>query len=279
MKLKFWGVRGSIPVCGKEYVKYGGSTTCLEITDNNNDILIVDCGTGIRKLGEEIVKKRIRKIKIIFTHQHWDHVLGFPFFAPIYDRRNEIEIVGCSYSIEKLRKLVSKIMKPPGFPVKFDEIDAKFKFVKISSKGCKVNNIRVFSIALSHPNGGFGYRFEEDGKSIVFLTDNELGYRHSGGKMFKDYVEFAENADVLIADADYTDEEYRRRKGWGHSTYTQAFKLAVDAKVKKLYFFHHNQNRTDKEIDSIVVHFNKIARDCRANFRCFAAREGETIIV
>jgi phosphoribosyl 1,2-cyclic phosphodiesterase len=277
MKLKFWGVRGSIPVCGKEYLKYGGSTTCLEIRDKNNDILIVDCGSGVRKLGKEVVKEGIRKIKIIFTHQHTDHVLGFPFFAPIYDKRNEIEVAGCAYNTNGLREIVAKTMRPPSFPVKFDEIDAKFNFVSMRRGGLKMNNIFVFPIELSHPNGGLGYRFEEDGKSIVFLTDNELAYIHPGGRSFNDYIEFAKNADILIADADYTDEEYKYRKGWGHSTYTQAFELAVKAKVGKLYFFHHNQDRTDKEIDKILLHFNKIAKKRNLNLKCFAAMEGETL--
>ncbi len=277
MKIKFWGVRGSVPVCGKNFIKYGGNTTCIEITDKKGNILIVDCGTGIRNLGKKILKKRIRKIHIIFTHQHWDHVLGFPFFAPIYDKRNQIIITGSSYSTDELKALVSKIMQPPGFPVKFEEIDAKFEFLPMCRDGCFINNIKIIPIELSHPNGGLGYKFIENGKSFVVLTDNELKYTHPGGRSFDEYVSFCEDADVVVCDADYTDEEYKKRRTWGHSTYTQACELAVKANIKTLYLFHHNQDRADKDLDLIVKKCKKILKSTNKKIQCFAAKEGDEI--
>ncbi|MEF3279984.1 MAG: MBL fold metallo-hydrolase [Elusimicrobiota bacterium] len=277
MEIKFWGVRGSIPVCGSQFLKYGGNTTCLEITDKNGDILIIDCGTGVKNLGKEIVRRNIRKIHIVFTHQHWDHILGFPFFAPIYDKRNEIIITGCSYTTDDLRSIVSKIMQPPGFPVKFEEIDAKFSFVPMCKGGCIINNIKIFPIELSHPNGGLGYKFIEEGKTFVFLTDNELKYTHPGGKSFDEYVSFCKDADILVCDADYTDKEYKIRKTWGHSTYKDALELAIKSNVKKLYLFHHNQDRTDKEIDLIVKKCNKFLKKNGYKTKCFASKEGEKI--
>jgi len=279
MKIKFWGTRGSIPVSGREFLKYGGSTTCLEIIDKNNDSIIVDCGTGVKDLGKEFIKKNINKIFIVFTHQHWDHILGFPFFAPIYDDKNEIIITGCSYTTDDVRAIVSKIMQPPGFPVKFEEIDAKFKFMAMEKNGIKINNIEIIPIELSHPNGGFGYKFIEDGKTVVFLTDNELRYTHPGGRSFDEYVEFSRGADLLIADADYTDSEYEYRRTWGHSTWRDALELAISSAVKKLILFHHNQNRTDKQIDIIVNDCNREIRKAGLKIKCFGAMEGKTISI
>jgi len=277
MLIKFWGTRGSIPVCGKDFIKYGGSTTCIEIEDKNEDILIVDCGSGVKNLGKEIVKKKIRKIHIVFTHQHWDHILGFPFFAPIYDKRNEIVITGCSFSTDDVRAIVSKIMQPPGFPIKFEEIDAEFKFVPMSREGCTINNIFILPIELSHPNGGLGYKFIENGKTFVFLTDNELGYIHPGGRSLDDYIAFSKEADILVCDADYTDREYKYRRTWGHSTYLQALDLAIKSNVRELYLFHHNQDRTDKEIDKMVSVCDKIIKSKKSKIKCLAAKEGMEI--
>lgn len=277
MIIKFYGVRGSVPVCGRDFIKYGGNTTCISIEDEKGDLLIIDCGTGIKNLGKEVVKRNIRKIHIVFTHQHWDHILGFPFFAPIYDKRNEIIITGCSYTTDDLRAIISKIMQPPGFPVKFEEIDAKFTFVSMCKDGCRINNITIKPIELSHPNGGLGYKFIENNKTFVFLTDNELRYTHPGGRTFDDYVEFSKKADVLVCDADYTREEYRYRKTWGHSTYLDAVDLAIEADVKKLYLFHHNQDRTDKEIDNIVKISNSEIKKSGKKIKCFASKEGDVV--
>jgi phosphoribosyl 1,2-cyclic phosphodiesterase len=279
MKIKFWGTRGSIPVSGREFLKYGGSTTCLEIIDKNNDSIIVDCGTGVKDLGKEFIRKNINKIFIIFTHQHWDHILGFPFFAPIYDDKNEIIITGCSYTTDDVRAIVSKIMQPPGFPVKFEEIDAKFRFMAMEKNGIKINNIEIIPIELSHPNGGFGYKFIENGKTVVFLTDNELRYTHPGGRSFDEYVEFSRGADLLIADADYIDSEYEYRRTWGHSTWRDALELAISSGVKKLILFHHNQNRTDKQIDIIVNDCNREIRKAGLKMICSGAMEGKTISI
>lgn len=279
MKIRFWGARGSIPVCGKQFLKYGGSTTCVEIIDKDENSIIVDSGTGIRNLGKELVKNEVKKITMVFTHQHWDHVMGFPFFAPIY-RNVEIEVMGCSYSTDDTREIIAKTMQPPGFPVKFEEIEAKFKFKLMCKDGCKINeNLDIFPIELSHPNGGLGYKFVESGKEFVFLTDNELGYLHYGGRSFEDYVRFCSGAELLVHDADYTDEEYVNRKTWGHSTWSQALELAIKSGVNYFGLFHHNQDRTDKEIDAIVAQCNKILKQKKLKIKCFAVREGQEIIL
>jgi len=273
MKITFWGVRGSIPVCGKEFIKYGGSTTCVEVSQENFSPIVIDSGTGIRDIGKKYVKERVKKINMLFTHQHWDHVLGFPFFLPVYENV-EINVMGCSYSTDDAREIIAKTMQPPGFPVKFEEIEAKFTFSSVCMDGCDIGNIKVYPIEISHPNGGLGYRFEHKGKKFVFLTDNELGYSHYGSRKYEEYVDFCYGADLLVHDADYTEKEYVLRKTWGHSTWQMALKLAIDSKAKQLGLFHHNQDRTDKEIDKIESECRKAAK---GKVKVFACAQRQTI--
>ena len=279
MKIKFWGARGSIPVSGRQYMKYGGSTACVEVCSDKNDLIIVDAGTGIRLLGKELAKKPRGCFTMLFTHSHWDHVIGFPFFAPIYSKKSRIRMLGCSFSSDSIREIVAKTMQPPGFPVKFDEIAAKFEFSSACASGWAIGPIKIRPIELSHPNQGLGFRFEENRRSFVFLTDNELAFRHSGGRTFDEYRAFAQGADLLVHDADYTDEEYPRRRTWGHSTWEQALDLALRSEVRALGLFHHNQDRSDLEIDRIVAECSRRAVRAGSRLKCFAVKEGQTVVL
>jgi len=275
MKVKFWGARGSIPVSGKQYNTYGGSTTCVQICSKKNDLIIIDAGTGIRALGKEMLKKPQNDFTMFFTHSHWDHVIGFPFFAPIYSKKTRIRMMGCSYSSAPVREIIAKTMQPPGFPVKFDEISAKFEFASVCSIGWEIGPISIVPIELSHPNHGLGYKFREDGRTFVFLTDNELTFKHPGGREFDDYAAFARGADLLVHDAEYTDEEYPRRRAWGHSTHQQAVDLALKAGVRSLGLFHHNQDRTDRDLEKILVLCRRQIKAAGSKMDCFAVKEGQ----
>ena len=277
MKIKFWGARGSIPVCGKKYLKYGGSTTCLELRSQKNELIVVDAGTGIRLLGKELIKNSHNRFTMLFTHSHWDHVMGFPFFAPLYSKKTRIRIMGCSFSSDSVREIIAKTMQPPGFPVKFEEISAKFEFDSVRATGWDIGHVRIVPVELSHPNRGLGYKFLEDGRSFVFLTDNELGFIHPDGRSPQDYAAFCRGADLLVHDADYKDGEYPRRKTWGHSTYRQAVNLALAAGVSVLGLFHHNQDRSDAEVDAAVAECSRIFKGRGSKTKCFAIREGQII--
>lgn len=277
MKIKFWGARGSIPVSGKNYIKYGGCTTCVEVRSRKDELIIVDAGSGIRLLGKELLKNSHNNLNMLFTHSHWDHVLGFPFFAPIYNKKTHISIMGCSFSSDPVREIIAKTMQPPGFPVKFEEIEARFDFGSLCTGGCDIGGLQVLPIELSHPNNGLGYKFSEGGRNFVFLTDNELGFIHPGGKKPEDYVAFSRGADVLVHDADYTPEEYPRRKTWGHSTWEQALDLALKAEVRALGLFHHNQDRFDRDLDRIVAECARRVRRAGSRMKCFAVKEGQEI--
>lgn len=252
MIIKIWGSRGSIPVSGKEYLKYGGDTTCVEIRAKSGDIIIVDAGTGIRRLGNQLADEKIRDFNFIFTHAHWDHLMGFPFFKPLYFKKSIIRLHRCPYNSKFVETILSKVMAPPNFPVKYSDITAQLSYPDACPTEFEIGSVTVVPTVLSHPNGGNGYKFIEDGKSFVFLTDNELGYMHPGGLTFEDYLEFSSGADLLIHDAEYTPEEYKTFIDWGHSVYTDTLDLACKALVKKLGLFHLNQERTDSQMDNIV---------------------------
>lgn len=271
MIIRCWGARGSIPVSGPNYLKYGGDTTCLEIRSQDGDILIVDAGTGIRRLGNRMAAQGDDRFTLLFTHSHWDHMIGFPFFKPIYNEQASFALYGCPMSQGgDMLELLGAIMKPPHFPVPFHDIKASIDYRGQCGQSAMAGPIEVSSVPISHPNLGLGYKFRENGRVAVFLTDNELCLRHHGGKKFEDYAEFCRGADLLIHDAEYTDEEYASTKGWGHSRYTDALRLALEAGVKSFGLFHHNQNRSDHELDAMVDDCRRRARVEGSSLECFA---------
>jgi len=270
MYIKCWGSRGSIPVSGKEYLKYGGDTTCLEIRSKSGDIIIVDAGTGIRRLGNLLRKEKRYQFNFIFTHAHWDHVMGFPFFKPLYFQQAQLQMHRCPFHSKFVETILTKVMTPPNFPVRYADLKAKIFYEDACPFEFEIGSIKITPIPISHPNSGSGYKFVENGKSFVFLTDNELGYIHPGGLPRKDYVEFCTGADLLIHDAEYTPTEYKKTKAWGHSIFTEALDLALEAGVKKLGLFHLNQERSDMAVDKIVESCRQRLAEKGNQLECFA---------
>ena len=277
MLIRCWGARGSIPVSGPEYLKYGGDTTCLEIRTADDAIIIVDAGSGIRRLGNRLLAEGRFEYSMVFTHSHWDHILGFPFFKPIYRKEAIIHICGCPFNEESVKEMIAKVMSSPNFPVDYNNVRAQISYQESCQSSFAVRSLTIDPIRASHPNSGIGYKFSEHGKTFVFLTDNELTHRHPGGLDFADYVRFAAGADLLFHDSEFTEEEYRTKKGWGHSTYRAALQLALDAGVKKFGLFHHNQERTDEALDEIADNCRKIVAGRGSSLECFAVREGMEI--
>ena len=270
MHIKCWGSRGSIPVCGEEYLKYGGNTTCIGITADSGDEVIIDAGTGIRRLGIDPYYKNINKYNLLFTHFHWDHVIGFNFFKPILEKNKTLLIQNTGFSGLFVKDILSDLMKPPFFPVTMDDLEADIKFTDDDHDGkFSIGSLDIESISLSHPGGGFGYKFTENGKSFVFLTDNELGFDHPGTVGFDSYMDFSKNADILFHDGEFTPDEYPSKTGWGHSSYTDALNLAIKARVKKLGLFHINQERQDYEMDEIIDKCTKIIKQRHSSLKCF----------
>ncbi|ACN16802.1 hypothetical protein HRM2_37440 [Desulforapulum autotrophicum HRM2] len=264
MLIKCWGSRGSTPISGKQYLKYGGDTTCIQVTAQSGETLIIDAGTGIRELGESLGNKA--NCYLILTHAHLDHVAGFNFFKPLFHSDSVVEIQNSCFSGVTVENILNTLMSPPLFPITPKDLKATVRYRTDLTGTFSIGSLTVETIALSHPNGGFGFRVTEADRRFVFLTDNEIGFDHGGGAGFDDYISFARNADLLFHDAEFTPDEYRLRRGWGHSTYIEALDLALRSGVKRLGLFHLNQNRTDRQMDQIQA-------DCRSRIKA----EGSTL--
>lgn len=284
MKVKIWGCRGSIPAPGKNTLVYGGESTCVEITSDEGESLIIDAGSGIRKLGDKILKDDQKNIVLLFTHAHWDHLSGFPFFRPAYFTAYNVSLCGGPVPQGTVMKYITHQMEPPYFPVSISAMKANFTegchcsqgFCN-NSPGGRIKSIKCSSIPLNHPDGGYGFRFVNSGKSFVFLTDNELRYQHEGGRTTEDYINFCRDADLLIHDAQYTEDEYKRTVTWGHSTFGDAINLALKAGVKRLGLFHHDPDRTDDEIDHQVEIYRRYINEKGIPLDLFACAEGMVI--
>jgi ribonuclease BN (tRNA processing enzyme) len=216
---------------------------------------------------------------MIFTHAHWDHMLGFPFFRPIYTKETLISMHGCKFAQQSVKDMISKTMRPPHFPVYYDNIQAEIKYQGACKCHFRIDTVNVTPVSLSHPNRANGYKFVEDDRSFVFMTDNELSYNHPGGLDFQDYVNFSARADLLVHDAEYTPDEYALTRSWGHSVYRDALKLALEARVKNFGLFHHNQDRTDNALDSLEHECKEIISDRRTDMKCFAVSDGMEYIL
>ncbi|NOX35203.1 MAG: MBL fold metallo-hydrolase [Deltaproteobacteria bacterium] len=260
MDIKCWGSRGSIPVSGDQYRKYGGDTTCIEITAKSGETIIIDAGTGIRSLGNCLIRRDIIRYHLLFTHAHWDHILGIAFFRPLLFKKVKIFIQDRRFSGVSTRDVLTEVMKQPFFPIGLTDLKADIKFEKVLNGNFTIGSVKVETISTSHTGGGLGYKFIEDKKSFVFLTDNELGFDHPEGKGYDAYLNFSRNADLLFHDGEYTKDEYKRKISWGHSSIRDVLELALKANVKKLGLFHLNQDRTDEHMDRII-------KECRTDLK------------
>lgn len=258
---------------GAEYVAYGGDTTCIEIRTREDEIIIIDAGSGIRRLGNDLLQGKRRRCHMIFTHAHWDHILGFPFFKPVYQPGTSLLIYGCPIAQDSIKGMISKTMVAPYFPVNFGDLKAAISFQETCGSPFVISSVAVTPIPLSHSNGGFGYKFTEDGKSFVFLTDNELSFRHPGGLTLDEYAAYCEKADLLIHDAEFTAEEYQKTRSWGHTEYRDALHLALRAKVKRLGLFHHNQERSDTALEGLVENCRQMIAERAVPLGCFAVSQ------
>jgi phosphoribosyl 1,2-cyclic phosphodiesterase len=248
-QVKIWGCRGSIPVATPENIRYGGSTACVELQIGEQTI-IIDAGSGIRELGSEIARRGTAHAHLLLSHGHYDHLMGLPFFSPVYDRGMKLDIwSGHTGGAPCTRDIIAGFMKEPYLPVTIDLMCANMRYhdIEAGSTLDLGHGISARSCPTNHPGGCLAWRVDCDGKSFVYLSDHE----HGKSDVDEALVAFSEGADLMVYDAMYTDQEYPLRKGFGHSTWREACKTAKAANVRELLLFHHAPERSDAELEAI----------------------------
>jgi phosphoribosyl 1,2-cyclic phosphodiesterase len=281
MNIRFWGVRGSFPVPGPTTNRYGGNTSCVEVRPSTGQHIIIDAGTGIRRLGKEMMQGAFSEGKgaahLLISHTHWDHIQGLPFFAPLYHAGNKFFVYARQRDDTHLRAVFASQSDDPYFPVPFNSVQADVSFRElVEGARFEIGDVRVGCTRLNHPWIAMAYRLDADGASVVYATDtapftdvlleNEyirkppkigdpLNPEHAAKlKVMRDgLVDLCRGADLLIFDTQFTVDEYRQRPHWGHSTPNDAVEIALAAGVKKLALFHHAPERTDEQLDGILA--------------------------
>jgi phosphoribosyl 1,2-cyclic phosphodiesterase len=270
MRIRFWGVRGSVPTPQPENLRYGGNTSCVEVRAGEQ-IFIFDCGTGLRSLGHQLqheFNSRPVSAHIFVSHFHWDHIQGIPFFGPLYDQADSRFLFHASKRTRSLKRVMDEQMASPYFPVDTTEMKAQRNFYDVEEGPMNLADVNVQTAWLNHPQGCMGYRLETKDGVFVYATDNE-----PGDALFdKNVRKLATGADVLVYDSQYLPQEYEARKrGWGHSHWREAINIVTESGAKDLILFHHDPDHDDRCIDAVV----KEARNYYPKVR--AAAEGMEI--
>ena len=270
LTVRFWGVRGSLPTPRESHMGVGGNTTCVEVRGPDGEIAILDAGTGIRDLGVELAAESggaPMDLHLLFSHFHWDHMQGLPFFAPIYGPANTLTLHALAKKKE-IRAAMDGQMRRPFFPVDFEELGADVRFApQREGEPFALGAMAVTPFPLHHPQGCAGYRFEADGAAFVYATDYEHGDPHLEATL----IDTARGADVLYSDAQYSPDEYAIRHGWGHTTWEQAARIAREAGVGRLLLGHHDPAHDDAALERVLAKARELFPDTDL------AREGEAV--
>lgn len=290
MRVTFWGTRGSIPAPGRATVRYGGNTSCVEVLSDNGTLVICDSGTGIRELGLHLMAtgKEVQG-HLLFSHTHWDHIQGWPFFTPALAKGNEFTLHAVAGAHGSLETALANQMEYTYFPITLEKMNANISFEEISEETFSIDGVKITPHRLNHTTACLGYRIEADGKTVVYASDTEPHALGPAGKPTdgsrpqladradRALAEFVEGADLLVMDAQYTDSEYAEKKGWGHSTTSYATDVAVLGRVKRMALYHHDPTHEDDAVDQIVRHARKRAAAYRSDVDILGAAEGLSI--
>jgi CheY-like chemotaxis protein len=291
MHIRFWGTRGSLAKPGASTVRYGGNTSCVEVKAPNGTRIVLDCGTGAHELGQALLATGERPIHghLLITHTHWDHIQGFPFFAPLFDPRNEWHIYAPQGLGQRLEDTLAGQMAYTYFPVNLAQLGATIDYHEVAEGTFDLGSVRVTTRFLNHPGLAMGYRLEAGGVSVVYATDHEPHSRHLGEapeakggvppvhREDERHIEFLAGADLLIHDAQYTLEEYPEKVTWGHTPAEWAVDFACAGGVRRLALFHHDPLRTDEAVDRMVEVCRRRAAAAGGGLEVIAAAEGQAI--
>ncbi len=249
LKVRFWGVRGSIPTPEESHLRTGGNTPCVVLQYGDEPPVIIDAGTGIRAFGTKLIREGNKPFHgtLLLSHFHWDHIQGFPFFAPIYSSHSHLKIFSGRPSSE-LKRNLDQQMREPYFPMGFREIPAQYSCGQLTQEGLDLGSLSVTPVCLNHPGQATGFRIDSPNGSIAYVSDHE----HGNEVIDRQIVKKCAGVDMMIYDSHFTPEEYGRFVGWGHSTWLQGTILAKEAGVKQFRLFHHNPARTDEQLQILV---------------------------
>jgi phosphoribosyl 1,2-cyclic phosphodiesterase len=287
--VRFWGTRGSIPTPGPRTRKYGGNTSCVELTIDDA-LFVCDGGTGLRELGIEAAARAPEGLAahLFFSHMHWDHIQGFPFFVPAYAPTTSLHVYEIEGGDDRVQRLLHGQMRSEYFPVDFSDLGSRLVADHFEAGKKAVDGVEVRCVEQTHPGRSFAFSFEKNGVRVVYATDHELDLvLENADEAERDpeclrripeaFVRFVAGADLLIADGQYTDEEYRSKRGWGHARAKTVADLAVQAQVKQCAIFHHDPMHSDDDVDAIVEACRERARGFGSKVVLFGAREGLTL--
>lgn len=293
--LKFWGVRGSIPTPGPGTVQFGGNTSCVEIRADDQ-IIILDAGTGLRLLGRELIaesRRRPLQVTLLLTHTHWDHIQGLPFFLPLLEPHNHVRILGYEGARQGLDSVLTNQMDSPYFPIGLRQMAGNIHIEELKQMSFTIGPVKVCATFANHPGICVGYRLFTSSGSVAFFPDNEpylgrhrvttgvgptdiMAFEHAReahGKL----VEFLQGTDALIMDTQYDNTEYHEHVGWGHGCLNDVVQIAIDANVRQLFLFHHDPDHDDDRISQMVAQARQLAAVRNAPLQIEAAREGLTV--
>ncbi len=292
MIVRFWGTRGSIATPGPLTTRYGGNTSCVEVRCGK-EILVFDAGTGIRELGLSLMKEfkgGPMTLHLFISHTHWDHIQGFPFFVPAYLPTTTVHVYGSTGQGRPLEKLLRGQMDADYFPVALGDLSSEIRVHEFRGREFRVGDATVSAFYLNHPGMTLGYRVVHEGRTLVYATDHEpysftlehIGLRAEAGrdygkKLDDEFVRFVTSADLYIGEAQYTEEEYPSKIGWGHSSVRSTVEVALKANVKALALFHHDPMHADDTVAGMVADAEKVIAERHSSLRCFGATEGETL--
>jgi len=284
MRIRFWGTRGTRPTPGRSTLRYGGNTTCIEVRDKDDNLIIIDSGSGIAEIGSSIAAQDGEGLQahLLITHTHLDHIQGFPFFSPAFVPNTHLTIVGPAGSAKSLQAAFADQMDPAYFPVRLDHMPADMEFIERNpGETFDVGGLKITPHLLMHPIPTFGYRIDEDGTSFAFATDNEIElFAQEQNGSLRDLVRWCDGVDLLVHDAQYSREEYKTHAGFGHSTFDEALSLASKAEARQLAFFHHDPAHSDTDVDALIEEAIGNHRQAgQAPVRSFPAAEEQELIL